>query len=606
MRILVISEMGNQAWVRASVAFLIGSVLALGLAAVSLAALLVSPLKDFPELRYDCWIIGIAEPNCAAGAQAAAIWNFVGFAIVFCFALWSLARSNRGQSAPRPLSPAATELLLACCACALLAHVTLREIGPAYASRTDELLHFGHFISLENVFWPLLIQLLLIEQSLRLKTMITALLLVIASLSIFRTAVLTIFLFAFLLPAIFALVEAYRASWSRAALIPAFGRSAIMLLAALSLMASLATDSQSRVLSTNAQIAALAPPQQESEPNAELSAGQRLRQRLIIPFYQAAITREIATTTRLPSILDEIAEKFRLSSKPTLSEAVYRQIEPRGIGSINSLFYGEGAAYFGSFGWLWTILAPSLFVLAWLGLNRLGVEASALLSVQLWRSFFAGLVTLLPALCVQLAALFLLTSPGRFKWFKWANDRRALAVGGACLMSASFAAAAVQGWALVTDAQRGSLLRLELDPSTGCEFDTSAIPDLAGRVDELALNIGRPSRAVVTSYTAEHVYLLMPYRDVMTPHISDIIDRASAFVVCSQGSNEAPVHVAAQNSISSIGFLPLKVLALTATLLAALLQTGIPIGPRLAPALGLLLHRFRSRWLPRPGTTSMM
>ena len=156
-------------------------------------------------------------------------------------------------ASPPPDSQLLIKVFLTICFAVTVAHLTLRELGPAYSSRVDELYRFTTFTSLETLLWPLLLQLALIEQDIRLKSAIVSLLLLIAILTPFRTASLSIFVFGFVLPLIISLGNAYRAAWNSTSLKAAASKAALASIAAIGFLWGATLDTQTRVLSASPQ-----------------------------------------------------------------------------------------------------------------------------------------------------------------------------------------------------------------------------------------------------------------------------------------------------------------------------------------------------------------
>ena len=556
--------------------FLIGPIMVTALTAVSLAIVMSSSPARFPEIQYACSVVGIADPVCLSEASVAGILTIVAFLLVIAVAVWASRRFDIDAVAAFPLSPLLTKIFLAFGFALIIVHLLERGLGPAYSSHMDELYHFSNFISLETLLWPFLIQLLLIEQDFRLRGAIISLLLLITILTPFRTAALTIFVFAFALPLVLSIGDAYRAAWRRNTLIPIASRAALVSIAACTFLLSGAVDTQTRALSAAPQFQGK--PIRDAELPAEMTTLQRVQQRLAYPLYQAGLVARVSESTSLPSVIDEFGRKFRLSDKPNLNEFLYKQIYPsaRTLGQTDTLYYGEGAAYFGKAGIIWALCAPISFVVAWLWLRRAAVEVGAILSIQLWRSSFAGLVTMLPAVLLQVAGMAVMSRFGRFAAAPLFNTHIPRFANGFLVVSV-LAAAAALGWTTVDEPQRRDLLRLELVAPSGCTFEVTTIPSLPHRVDEAVTIPGRAFRSEVTSYTPERVYLVVPYGKVLKQHLSDLVASVSFFTVCDATKNSSGAQIRATTMVSGRGILPLNLLALAAAMIAAILLAGMPV-----------------------------
>ena len=229
--------------------------------------------------------------------------------------------------------------------------------------------------------------------------------------------------------------------------------------------------------------------------------------------------------------------------------------------------------------------APLLFVVAWVLFSRMGLEVSAILSIQLWRSSAAGLITMLPALLVQISAMLFLSCFGKIKGFRWLKvPLVSRCVSGLLLISVSAAAAAI-GWATIEEQQRRELLRLEFTAKSGCEFNMTTIPSLPHRVDEVVAIPGRTFRSELTSYTLKRIYLVLPYGKVLRRRLLDFIDPVSQFTVCNIVSNSSPVQISNITIMSGVGILPLDLMALAAAIITVILLAGTHIGAIFSPLL---------------------
>ena len=505
------------------------------------------------------------------GRHCGGHFDSVAFVLVVVAILWAKQRFIRSGVPPLLVPPLVTKLFLAFCFALTVAHLTSRELGPAYSSRIDELSHFSTFTSIENLLWPLLIQLLLLEEDTRLRAAIVSVLMMILALTPYRAVTLAIYAFAFALPLAYALWDAHRLKWAKGAVLAVAGRAALVALIGGAIFLGGVVDSQTRAVTATPQ--SIGP----EVPAVELSTKSRIRQRLAFPLYQAAIVSHLSTTTTLPTIIDELERKFRLSNRPNLNEYVYKIIYPGSttVGETTSLYYGEGAAYFGKAELLWTLGAPLLFVVAWPLLSGVGLDAGAILSVALWRSSFAGFITILPALLLQLAALFVMSRLGRVHstWFKAPILSRLTAV---FLLISILAAASALAWASLDDPQRRDLLRLEFAADSGCEFDRTTAGSLPDRVDQALSVPGRPFKSMLSLYTPARVYLVVPYGKMLQQHLSEFIAPVSSFIRC-KNSNVSSAKIDDLQIVSSLGTVPLNVLTLTSTIMAAVLLCGVPL-----------------------------
>ncbi len=556
-------------------------------AAVSLAVVVASPLDKFPEIEHACLVTHLADPDCVAGAYSAGISTLVAFILVVITALWAMRWLNMSLALPVLVPPLLTKLFLAFFCVLIFAHLVTRELAPAYSSRIGDLSHFSTFTSVENLLWPLLVQLLLLEKDWRLRSTISAVLMLILILTPYRAVSLAIFAFSFVLPLVYLLWAAYRAAWAKRALWAVANRAVLVALVGCAILSDGTVDSQTRAV-TATPLAATG-----HEPGMiELSTMGRVRQRLAFPLYQAAIVSYLSKTTKLPTVIDELERKFRLNDKPNLNEFTYNTIYPGivTLGQTTSLYYGEGAAYLGKAGLLWTLGAPLMLVVAWLLLRRAGLEVGAILSIALWRSSFAGLITILPALLFQLSAMFVMCRLGRLVNSGWLKAPMVSHFATGFLLIAVLAAAAAQAWASLHDPQRRDVLRLEFVAKSGCEFDMTNIGRLPDRVDQTLISPGRTFKSSLTFYTPERLYLILPYGKVLKQHLSAFIAPVSNFTKCKPTNDSSSVEIGDVRTVSSFGIIPLDLLTFVSMLVTAFLLaqtfTKALVFPSFAAAIG--------------------
>ncbi|MGB6538449.1 MAG: hypothetical protein WBF58_21095 [Xanthobacteraceae bacterium] len=582
--------------------FLLGAFMVTALAAVSLAVVAWSPLAEFPEIKHACLITHLAAPDCVAGAFVAGISTFVAFAFVLILALWIMRRDRAATGAPLPARSLLTILFLVFCFALIAVHLIEREWAPAYGSRIAELERFSNFISLENLTWPLLIQFLLLEREWRIRGAAITALLLIVTLTPYRSVDLAIFMFGILLPLAYSFWDAHCTKWSHNALRPVAAWTVLAALVGTAFLCNGFVDSQARALTgrlisaiTNGTSASGTRVTDEKQKAGELSTLARFRQRLAYPLYQAAIVDHLSKTAALPSILDELRRKFRLSNVPNLNEFVYKMIYPgdASVGETTSLYYGEGAAYFGKAGLIWALGAPLAFVIAWLALVKVRLEASAVLGIALWRSSFAGLITVLPALVLQVAVLFILTRCAnwdRAAWLKGAMASR-LAVGLLLILVA--AATAAQAWTSVDASGRADLVRISFLPGTSCTFDFTKIGDLTERVDATLAASGRAVKSSLVADTPARIDLILPYGGRLGAYLRELVAPISSFTTCTATGAFPRVRIGETKMVSGLGVIPLNLLALAAAMLSAILLGQILIRANL---LSVAVRDDRTDW----------
>jgi hypothetical protein len=568
-------EMPTEA--RQLVTFLVGPLMAAALAAVSVAVIVLSSLTMFPDVERACSAVGLTDPQCVASARAAGVTTLAAFTLVIAgtFILGNRAAAKPELSVP----PLIMILLLIFCFALILAHLISREMQPVYVSRTDQLRHFSNFISLENLLWPLLLQLFLLERDWSLRSTLAAALMLIVTLTIFRAANLSILIWGFVLPLAFSLWDAHRAGWTYIAFRDAGIRVLLVALIGSAFVWDGLADTQSRAAQAST-IAFTSRSTMNTLAEAPMSTLALFERRLASPLYQAALVAHLSETTALPTIADELRRKLRLSDRPNLNEFTYDIIYPggAGVGETTSLFYGEGAAYFGKVWAIWALGAPLLFVLAWFILSRMRVEASALLSIQLWRSSFSGLVTLLPALLLQIWALLVMTGFVRLASPVGLKGSITSRVATGLLLITVLVTAVAQFWVTIDQVNRNTLVRLSFATKSGCSFDAGTLAALPNRVNEVAVP-GREIRSDLIWYSTFRVDLGAPYGETVKENLPQVTAAVSTFAKCQATDKQSlPATLVGVKTLSGRGFVPLSVVTLAAILLSALLLAQMLTG----------------------------
>jgi hypothetical protein len=560
--------------IKGPLAFLAGAITATAVAAVSFAIVASTSLEKFPEIAYACAITQLNDHACLAGAYLAGALTLAAFALVLVSIVWAAHRPKLGVTEKIAVPQTVTMLLLAFCFALLLAHLIARGLIPANPSRIDELHYFSTFVSIENLLWPLLIQLLLLEKDTRLRSGLISALMLIMVLTPYRAVVFAIFVFGFALPIGYLLCDGYREKWSRTSLAAIATRTVLATAIGVVLFLDGAVDSQARAL-TASPIELVAPlvKRPPGEP-IELTTIGRLRQRFAFPLYQAAIVEHLSRTQAVPSLLDELARKFRLNDHPNLNEFAYRAIYPGSVtvGQTTSLYYGEGAAYFGAAGILWTVCAPLLLVIAWFLLSRLGLEVGAIMGIALWRSSFAGLITILPAVLLQLFVIFVIARSRVIAWFTTPKTSH---LATALLLMILPVAAVAQIWATVHEPARHNLLKLEFQPKDGCAFNMRTIQELPDSVDNAFSLPERRFESALSLASPNRIFLVLPYGQQLRSHLSELVVPVSHFTECKGVTPASSVIGGRVQTVSGIGIIPLY-LATLLSIISTIYLVGAP------------------------------
>lgn len=598
----------------------------LGMAlAAMLAALLVLAtfgLKDFPAIGQACALNGLSEAACTASAWKVGGFAVLAYGVVLIGGIAIHRRSDRGTAAAGPqLADTGVRLVLCAALAIVLVHLTAQVAGPAFASRADEAVRYGSLISIENLMWPLLLQLYLSQPDGRLRAAVLAALLAVMALSPYRSALLAIMIFGFAVPLAAALWNTARTGWPRALVLDCARQGALaiaigavaawggyvgtvnrfpsMLVVDQFLEAQARAQKRPPIQVERAEAPAQAPasnpaapprsPPAQSPPSAAaLPAAAvtapppaalvpRLAQRVVFPLYQAAIVGTLASEVPLPSLWNELGRKFRLTQEPTLEEFLFRRIYGgRGPDQTTSLYFGEAVAYFPGPPVIWMVVGPLALVLAALLLQRRGIPAGTTLGVALWRSSFSGMAPILPALVLQLATLVALGRANR--WTLHPLLRRA---GRHALTAMLAVVLAVQLWSIAATPTRRSLLIADFRVAPQCVLvSPSWVPIYTDRVMAAA---GQSVRSSLAWSVSDAVAVTLPSSARAEPLLGEIAARLASLVECAKPAPAERVTTAGVRgfpaTINPLDVLSAIVLALAlfgAVRSAAAPRTGTP------------------------------
>ena len=354
------------------------------LAATAFAANL--DFVTYPEIRYICDRLGTPELLCRQDAISAGLVTLTALvaaaavtAVAYRVALVKATGTER-QHALTMVSIVVSAVAGGVCS----AHVLHELISQSITSRASDININGAWISLENLLWPLMLQLLVITVSIRARLTLIAALLLVAALSPFRGVIFAIALFGGALPLAIGLSEhTLQKKWLYVA-------AALVVLAGM-LGAILIAQTVGRLDDSNPTVVARA-----------------LSQRIAMPLFQAYAAKKIGADERLPSFADNLGAKLRLSRSPNLNRFLYKRLYGVGTGETTALYYGEGVANFGPSPLLWIFGATLIPVLLSLGLAQYGIAVGVIADIAIWRGSLGGISDVLPAMLIQAGLLIAL------------------------------------------------------------------------------------------------------------------------------------------------------------------------------------------------------
>lgn len=256
----------------------------------------------------------------------------------------------------------------------------------------------SRFVSLENLCWPLLLQLFVWERQPSWKATFGGLLLAIAALSPFRAVLFAILFFGAVVPLA---ARAWRQHVARRERTWTFG--ALATVVALS-AGAIAYETQMR------EQKAVGGEDVATRSSAMVDG---LISRSLTPFFQANLVAMVASrpSQRVPDFVDTMAAKFRRGDRTNLNQQIFNRLYP-GEGEATSLLYGEAAANSSLWPVWWSFAAPCLLLLAYIALRRT-IDMPVLFAVALWRSTMGGLFDILPALILQIGFCLMLAAAAR-------------------------------------------------------------------------------------------------------------------------------------------------------------------------------------------------
>ncbi len=594
---------------------------------------LAAPPLWSPEIASLCFQSGLDGGQCTRAALSVGLDSTLTFAaagvlILLADRRWRRHRPVAGGSLP----PTAVALAMIATALLLTAHLTARHFGALHASRIEEIAAYSTYISLENLAWPLLLQLCVSERDPRRRLGLIGLLTGIMALTPYRAVLLTIALFGLILPMI-AEIRRQRCAdggWRRFRLATLQGGLCLLLMAGALwsvYIDRIAADSpllQDEIQHMNRTIASswnrnpalagelqsrraalgrlhrrrhrrpdqprddtAAPPPVVQLPAQDIQTLttlpaplRRLAQRVTTPLFQAVTLDSLGRQQPLPDILDEILGKFRLSKRLTLNEFLYQKLYGgHGTGQTTALYYGEAIAYCPRFPLFWMILAPALVGLAWIVLRSRLIDAPVLFAVALWRSSTAGLVTILPSLVLQAGTLAAMAWCGRRPAPPWLRRLIGPVLNG--VMALLILGLAFNCWETQTRRQIWNVAIAAPRPECWLTSLNDGVPDLDAALRRQGL-LSRSYAGGGLSFFHKLPVLSLVQIPEGSPRLAQdgaVLAAMTSLVDCLPGTPPTPPTVLTSWTVPLNGSVPLQLLALTLLAAAFRPRTGSAAAP---------------------------
>jgi hypothetical protein len=360
-----------------------------------LAIHLIPDLAAFEDVDLTCRAAGLDLESCRGAAQSVG-WLSLASLIAVCFVAYALDRTWRSQPSRRyPLDATMPQALLLAFLLALAVVVILHNLERVrLVDPVDVRIppHESTFISLENLAWPVLLQLFLWTRICALKATIIAFLSAVIALSPFRAVLFAALYFGAAIPLV---------SWLCARPPQARGSPRLALAGLALTIAALALgivyQTQTRRL-------------QAVDAGADLSlhpAGliDALASRTMTPLFQAELAARMvaAQPSGVPTFADTVASKFSRDDVLNLNRWLYGTLyQANTEGQTTSMLFGEAVANSSQWPGYWLFSAPLLLILVYIVLRNM-LDIQVLVAVALWRGAMGGLFDVLPALVLQLA-----------------------------------------------------------------------------------------------------------------------------------------------------------------------------------------------------------
>jgi hypothetical protein len=360
-----------------------------------LAIHVIPDLAAFEDVDLTCRAAALDLESCRRGAECVG-WLLLATLIAVCFVAYALDRTRHSDIARTyPLDATMPQCLLLAFLLALAVVLILHNaerVGPVEPADVRIPPRESTFISLENLAWPVLLQLLLWTRIGALKATIIAFLSAVIALSPFRAVLFAALYFGAAIP----LVSRLCARPPRARGLPRRAMAGLAVTVA-ALALGIIYQTQTRRLQ-----AVDAGEDLSLQPAGLIDA---LASRTMTPLFQAELAARIvaAQPSGVPTFVDTVASKFSRNNVMNLNKWLYGTLYQTNTGGqTTSMLFGEAVANSGQWPGYWLFSAPLLLILVYIALRNF-LDIQVLVAVALWRGAMGGLFDVLPAFVLQLA-----------------------------------------------------------------------------------------------------------------------------------------------------------------------------------------------------------
>lgn len=351
--------------------------------------------SQYFDIKAICDRVGETPQACTSAAFNAGIISLIG-ALLAGVLLLAVVRRYPDGLAPNAVAGRAFAIFASIVAAWAALNVFLEASSPLPLSREEPFWQRPAEISVGNLLWPICIQLANRSGSMRWRLAFLSLLVPILAFSPFRGMLFAVAVFAAVVPLTEFGIRYVRLN----------GLSSGLLLKFVAIVVVVgAVVAQAVIVETLQRTSSL--------DLAGKSVGaqfvEKMTQRTTIPLFQAHLAYAKSLDPDLPSFSDELATKFHLRSGRNINSYLFSQTFGTAIGETTSLLYGESALRTGNSPVVWIIVAPWMLIITWALLRERGFDASTLFALAIWRGSLGGLVSVLPALTIQVVLFYALT-----------------------------------------------------------------------------------------------------------------------------------------------------------------------------------------------------
>ncbi|MDA9464511.1 hypothetical protein [Bradyrhizobium sp. CCBAU 53415] len=351
-------------------------------------------IVSYVDVMVICRQLAEAPDQCSSAAQSV---GWIGCISSVILILLLLAANRRFPGAPkfRRVGGAAFAVFIPLIVATAWFHLLIELRSPWPMYREEIFKEYASALSLGNLLWPLCLQLAINAEERKWRVLFLAALAPIVAASPFRGVLFAVAVFGISLPSLDYAIRQVQifGVWSKQAAIYGVTISTVVL--AMVFQLGLETKERPTDLKTQGGLSA--------------QIAGKLGQRIAIPLFQAEYAGAHSLDPHMPSLVEETLSKLRLRSGTSSNGYLYAKSHGGATyGETTSLFSGEALLRTTSHPLIWSVVAPFLLILVWIGLRAIGYDAGVLIGVAIWRGSLGGVIGILPSLAIQLGLFVVL------------------------------------------------------------------------------------------------------------------------------------------------------------------------------------------------------